>query len=697
MTIELDKISMSGADPEVIEVYRLLKRYKEDTDRTWWETEVYKRCWEVAWGKSESLWTEEEKKAMTDKGQIPISINDLSKGIQGASSVVTANRPGINVSPVGIGDLYIAEILKRGFDFVWAQNVGNFVVYDAVKEAKTGSIGWFDVRFDPTKGKHGKIVFESDNPLDYYWDKKSRKHDKSDTHIIKAHLITPTYAKETYGVTDDDLSFRPLPTDDQEGKSSAGKPGEDEYARMKEEKQKDTPPGSTNPDDIANVWEIEAWLIKQKETAELAIIDKEGRIERFFAQSEEQIKNAIELLPEGHTHKVIKRKVEVREQRVIVGKKLISTEINPFGADSDGDPVLPKIPLIHDRAANGMCVSPTYRAIEITRSRNKRRMQTIYVISKNIDAPIVRPEGTKWVKDPVHGDELVVDRNAAFPPARLLPGTTSAELVAMEQRDEAALNEEYDMHDVMKGKLPPGVDSGRLVLALQDQAGMMSGPFIGAVERAIEQLAKAILALMLRHWTWEMWDRLIEQDELAEWQPEKQKQPAPVVNGPEMDAVPAPGATEGTPPPPVVPEQVLQDPTFMAWTDAIHQDPKAERKLKRWHDALQATEGDPGKLKILKKWANAIEMIRPIDSTKEPGFELDGLDIRIVAGSTMPTNRMAKQSVAIEMVKGGIYDPQAALDYIDDPKKDEIVARMKAKDDEVMKAVAMGEQMKGAK
>jgi hypothetical protein len=61
----------------------LLKRYKEDTDRQDWEKQVYKRGWEVAWGKKDALWSDEEKNQMINRGQIPIAINDVSKGIQG--------------------------------------------------------------------------------------------------------------------------------------------------------------------------------------------------------------------------------------------------------------------------------------------------------------------------------------------------------------------------------------------------------------------------------------------------------------------------------------------------------------------------------------------------------------------------------------------------------------------------------------
>ncbi|MFA6290174.1 MAG: hypothetical protein WC637_00255 [Victivallales bacterium] len=663
MTIEIDKISTSGAVPEVIEVYRLLKRYKEDPARVDWERDVYKRGWDVAFGKQDAMWTEDEKQAMTDKKQIPIAINDCAKGIQGSCAIATANKPGIQVKPIGSSDLYVSELIKRAFDFGWGQNDGNAVIFEGVLESKVGSCGWFDVYWDEskiTKWSTGKIVIKSDDPLEYYFDKKSKRPDKRDSHIIKAHLITRNYAKDNYDVTDDDLDFKPVSQDEEPGKSSAGSPGEDEYARMESEKAaKDTRSDEPGEDEKADVWEIEAWLIKKIKTFCLySIDDRTGELNKFEFKTRKEAENALLKLHEikqgmaiaqsqqdgiepqvftiEDVGKIKEIRLEKRVQRIIVGKKLISEEANPYGTDSDGDPVVPKIPIPHDRSASGFFVGPTYRAIEITRSRNKGRMQAKYILTQNLTAPIVRTEGSKWLRDKVHGDELVVDKGVPFRPFRLLPGATTGELMAMDQRDEIAINDEYDMSDVMKGKLPPGADSGKVVIALQDQAGMMSTPFIGQrVEGCIVKIAKVMLAIMLKHWTRQMWERLIEPDERTTWQPDKEKK----IN---QDT----GEPEAPPPD-----------------------------------------------EISLKWEQALELIRPADPTKPPGIELDELDIKITAGSTMPTNRMAKSMMAIEKVNAGIYDAEAALDYDDDPNKERIIARMRQKEQAMMQAG----MMKGAK
>jgi hypothetical protein len=133
-----------------------------------------------------------------------------------------------------------------------------------------------------------------------------------------------------------------------------------------------------------------------------------------------------------------------------------------------------------------------------------------------------------------------------------------------------------------------------------------------------------------------MWMRLIEPDELKTWQPEKEKS--------EVD--PQTGQ-------PVQPQP-----------DVIQQ---------RWMDAVARITGEDG---------------------GEPMSMID-MDVKIIAGSTQPTNRMAKAGVAMEMVKAQIYDPEAALEYLDDPKKDEIVERMERKRKEQLDAIRQGEAAKG--
>lgn len=50
--------------------------------------------------------------------------------------------------------------------------------------------------------------------------------------------------------------------------------------------------------------------------------------------------------------------------------------------------------------------------------------------------------------------------------------------------------------------------------------------------------------------------------------------------------------------------------------------------------------------------------------------------IRIIAGSTLPTSRSAKQKHALEYFQAGLYDLPAALKYSDDPQASEVIERL---------------------
>ena len=674
-TVDIKRLENADTPQDVLDVYKRVKRYfTNDDDRKKWE-ENRKKNWKAAYPldtEEEGIWTSAEKQAMRKKDQIPIGINDLAKGVQAACAVITSKSPGLNFSPFGSSDLYVAELFKRGWDYVLSRNGCPITFYEFVKEAKVGGLGTLEAKHDDSKGIYGKIVIDLLDPTTYYYDKKSKKRDHSDVNFGKAHQVTKKYALDTYeGLTDDDLKFDAVLKDEDSDKA---KPdyvaGKDNYAIG--ESAKGLP--ETDKDEEENVWEIEDWeLVKVKELwLVIPSQNKPGEYDQEVYKNNREIEEAgwmidasgknatkqnVAIVPDPMTGEPVQqmntidaviwpRRVEKRTQRIVVGKKKISEETNPLGVDSDSEPILPIITLPHDRTLAGYPTNPTTRAYEISRSRNKRRMQSIYVVTKNIDAPIVMTSGSRWVKDDVHGDWIEMAKDSPHPITRLIPGTSSAELVGMEQRDKEDISDEYDMPEVFRGKIPPGQSNiaGRTVLALQETVGVMSQPFTLALESSLEALGKVFAALALKVWPRKMWERLIEADEMQTWQPEQEKQIDPQTGQP---AEPEP-------------------------------------------DAISA------------KWENALDRITGETVTGEPIDDKDRIkmlemDIKIVAGSTQPTNRMAKAGVAMEFVKAGIYDPQAALEYIDDPKRDEVIERLERRRQEEIEAIKQGEAVKGTK
>jgi len=625
MKIDLDKV---GDNKDVKEVYSFLKQYIEESARTEW-VDDRKKCWDVI--ENKQILTDAEEKEIKDQGQDPLIINDCIKGVQGSCAVVTDQKPEVKFHPIGSSDLYIAELLRRAFDVVWTKNEATDVTYDVVEEVKVGALGFFDAKHDPNLGPFGRIVIEESPPEDIYFDAKSRKRDLSDTHIIKAKLRTKTYIKENYeNIKDTDLIYE---ADLKDPQKSTGVTGADNYA----EGEKDRPDSQDGQKEPEEIWEIEAYLLKTiKEDWIITVVPNMPPNAEKIELDPKEKKNlkAGDKIREGIYWP---RKLQKRIQRIIVGKKLIEEKENPYGMDADGNPVVTIIGLKGQRIRNAYAKSTTFYAKEINRDRIKKRMLFHLHLAHGVGAPIVEPAaGTKWIGSPgTPGSRVQVSQATAFQPHRMTPGAVQAGLFTeAEKQDKQDIDEQYDQQDVMKGKLPQGQVSGRTILALQDTGAMMSKPFLRALESALVRLAKAVIAMILKHWPRYMWERLIEPDEMGTWTPDG-----------------------------------------------------------KYKDTENPEENEELKAQIAKKWMDALEKIRPMDATKEPGISLIDLDVKLTAGSSMPTNRIAKGEMAIEYMGAGIYDRQAALEYIDDPKKDEIIARMKKQDEMMMQQ----EMMKGGK
>ena len=259
-TIDTKKLEDAGAPKEVVEVYKLLKIYREDEDRRWWKDEVYEKGWESTY--ENKLWDDDEEKQMADKGMIPLTTGDLHKGVQGSVAVATANKPGIQIKPVGSGDLYVAELLQRGFDYVWEVNRGDKRLQRFVKYNKVGAVSVLDAKYDQSKGVYGKIEIKNLKPVYVYWDKDAEEDDLSDVPIIKASQITRSYAKENYDVTDDDLNYAPLEGDEDEAGKGSYNTGEDNYVDASKSGDKTIEPADGQ--EKKDIWEIEAWLPKKR-------------------------------------------------------------------------------------------------------------------------------------------------------------------------------------------------------------------------------------------------------------------------------------------------------------------------------------------------------------------------------------------------------------------------------------------------
>jgi hypothetical protein len=649
--IDLKGLKKAGVDPIVYETYKALKKYKEAPARK----EAMQRrdeAWKCA--VENEMWEEADKKEMKETGQVPVVYNKLNKGIQGSSAVVTANKPEYKIYPTRNNDPYVAELIKWGLDFVWEKNEGNDVVYDWTEEKSLSGIGWVSAKMDEDKGIFGRIVFTEQEPTIYYFDSTSRDRFFRDTPIIKAQLRTKAYIKENYPeVPEKDLVYEKV---DDTAETDTGKltdtvTGADNYAINPDKSDMDA---VVDDEEKREIWEIEAhWLKTEKEwwawiaTAsepephpvklELESGQKPEEVLSMWRQENENPEDPF-LLTE-----LWERQMKNRYLRIIVGKAIIKqeqisengeiTEIkerkNPYGLDADGDPVLPDIPLKGQRTRNAYCMSPTIYAIPINRSLNKREAQFLYAASKELNSPVVRTKDSRWTGPPDKpGSEIEISTNTPgeLRPYRLPPGSVDLSGIAqMIEYDKGAIDDQYDLPEVMRGKIPKGQEnmSGRLGLALQDSASVMNNPHLRALETALIQLAKVLLAIMLRTWSPYMWSRLITSDDAQLWRPEREQ------------------------------------------TEDIVPGSEEEQRLKA---------------EIKQRWQNALEIVTSGDIT------LVDLNIKVGAGSSLPTNRMARNAEAREMYKEGLVDRRAALEHSNYPGAKEIAERMDRKEEALAQA-----------
>ena len=643
---DLKTIGKSDADKLVIETYALLGKYKNCDARRQW-VNLLEECWTAAI--DNEFFTDDEKKAAIKMGQPLVSYNKLNKGVQGSAAIVTDSKPEIKFHPIGSGDLYVAELLKRGHDVVWEKNEGNDKIYDAVEQRSIGAQAFIEAKHNPSKGPFGRLVIEENDPTIYFWSKDSRAKDLSDTTIIKAQLRSRAYIEANYDdIKADDLTFSKTTSEgpDETGDRTDTVEGEDNYARNPDESDPDAIIGKR---DVKNIWEVEAWILKVEKEDWLIYFkngEKSPRTAKIELEKGQKVADVIKEFSDREDVEFAKhwpRRLNNRYLRIIVGKKIImqtvkdakgdtievKERLNPYGLDSDGDPVIPIITLKGQRTRTSYCKSATFYAKDANKHLCKREAQFTYAASMALSAPLAQPKGSVWVKgEPGTPGSIVEysksDEKPSRIPAENLDLNGLSFLIA---EDKEYINDQYDLQDVMRGKPPKGQEnaSGRLVLALQDLAGMMSKPSLRSLESMIVRLGKVNMAIILQNWPRYMWERLLEEDEWETLRPNK---------------------AEGT-------EEEPQEGT--------------EEELKLREETRQ-------------KWEEALELIRPLDPAAPPGIGLIDIDVKVTSGSSLPTNRMAKDQIANEKYKIGLYDRKAALKYADDPEAEAISKRMDERD-----------------
>jgi len=647
--IDIDKVAATNLPEKVEEVYKLLARYMKSTARSTW-LKNRTRNWEAI--AENKMWEPKELDALEEAEQDAIVVNKCNKGVQASAAIATNQKPEIKVYPRKGGSLYVSELLKRGVDQVEDQNSFLDIQFDAVEESKISGLASIDVWFNRNKGLFGKIIIENQNPENIYFDEDSRKIDYSDTHLIKAIKRSVEYIKDKYGdlVTEEDMRFSGTLPDDAKGGKSSGVTGKDNYAIPESEgASKDTKEDAP----IKDVWEIEAMLLKTVDEfiSTVSVQGMEPIIKRYRKDqnSKKEIEAGIiaevmanplyaEVPPEAIKVDLLETKVEIRVHRIIVGKKLIKQkdadgneleEIeNPYGEDPDGDPVLKLNLLKHSNTKTAYPTCPTTFALPINREKNKRRSQHVYLTSKLNHPTLIEKGDVKWKGKPGGlNSRATLAQNASV---QYLQGQVNAnDFLVHDRQCDQDIDDQYDTPDVIRGRNPQNSQdqSGKAIAYLQDFGGVMSAPFIRKYEAFIVRIGRSALSAMLKYWKRHQWEALIDDTDWKEWLPDEQRA-------------------------------------------QLQQQSQGQTDLK------------PNEQYVKDQWTKALDRICPVEG--DPDIDIMDIDIKVTAGSSMPTSRLATEASNLEKVKMGLLDPETYWEQTDNSLKDKVIPRLKAQQENAM-------------
>jgi hypothetical protein len=394
------------------------------------------------------------------------------------------------------------------------------------------------------------------------------------------------------------------------------------------------------------VWEIEAMLLKTVDEfiATITVQGMEPLIKRYRKDNNtkkdveagiitEVLSNPLyaNVPPEAIKLDLLDTKVEIRVHRLIVGKKLIKQknekgeeldEIeNPYGEDPDGDPVLKLNLLKHSNTKTAYPTCPTTFALPINREKNKRRSQHIYLTSK-LNHPVIKEKGeVKWIgKAGGLGARVKLGQTGDV---EYMQGQVATQDFLIHDRQcDNDIDDQYDTPDVIRGKNPPNANdqSGRAIANLQDFAGVMSAPFIRKYEAFVVRIGRSTLSAMLKYWKRHQWEALIDETDWKTWLPD-------------------------------------------------------EQRIQLKQQSQGETDLQPNEQYVKKQWTDALNRICPIED--EPDIDIMDIDIKVTAGSSMPTSRIAKNAEALEKVKMGLLDPETYWEQTDDSLKDKVIPRLK--------------------
>ena len=145
-------------------------------------------------------WSQEERDILEQRGQAPIVVNRIHPIVETAKSLLTYNSPEFRSSAREDSDRDTAKVFSDLFAWMWDQSSGNEELKKIVDDYYVGGMGVMHIYQDPMAdlGK-GEVFLKSINPLDVYIDPNAKDvYARDAAHILVVKYITDEQAMQLY-------------------------------------------------------------------------------------------------------------------------------------------------------------------------------------------------------------------------------------------------------------------------------------------------------------------------------------------------------------------------------------------------------------------------------------------------------------------------------------------------------------------
>jgi hypothetical protein len=145
-------------------------------------------------------WTEDERDVLESRGQAPIVVNRIHPIVETAKSLLTYNSPEFRSTAREDSDRDTAKVFSDLFAWMWDQSSGNEELKKIIDDYYVGGMGVMHVYQDPMAdlGK-GEVSLKSINPLDVFIDPNSKDvYARDAANILLVKYITDEQAAQLY-------------------------------------------------------------------------------------------------------------------------------------------------------------------------------------------------------------------------------------------------------------------------------------------------------------------------------------------------------------------------------------------------------------------------------------------------------------------------------------------------------------------